>query len=136
MIARAMCMETLFTIEPRQCRLLVAGAGAFFVCIIVLHSTFALYAAWRKRKTDAVPSPEKARFVLGLMEGRLTGLGASWSDVTVANIYTVHDLPVDELTRAMGPAVRHGMTWHYTRPPIVTIEFEMDLRGVASALVL
>jgi hypothetical protein len=41
----------------------VAGAGAFFVCIIVLHSTFALYAAWRKRKTDAVPSPEKARFV-------------------------------------------------------------------------
>lgn len=87
---------------------------------------------------DVVPGsiPEKARFVLGLMEGRLTGLGASWSDVTVANIYTVHDLPVDELTRAMGPAVRHGMTWHYTRPPIVTIEFEMDLRGVASELVL
>jgi MFS family permease len=39
------------------------GPGAFFVSIIVLHATFALYAAWRKRKTPAVPAPEKARFV-------------------------------------------------------------------------
>ena len=87
---------------------------------------------------DVVPGgiPEKARFVLGLMEGRLHGLGADWSGVTVANIYTVHDLPLAELTRVLGPAVRHGMTWHYTRPPIVTIEFEMDLRGVARERVL
>ncbi len=41
----------------------LAGPGSFFVCIIVLHTTFALYAAWRKRKTDAIPRPEKARFV-------------------------------------------------------------------------
>jgi MFS family permease len=41
----------------------LAGPGAFFVSIIVLHSTFALYAAWRKRTTDAIPSPEKVRFV-------------------------------------------------------------------------
>jgi MFS family permease len=41
----------------------VAGPRAFFGSVIVLHATFALYAAWRKRKTDAVPSPEKARFV-------------------------------------------------------------------------
>ena len=40
----------------------LSGPGAFFVSIIVLHSTFALYAAWRKRKTDAIPSPEKVRF--------------------------------------------------------------------------
>jgi hypothetical protein len=80
--------------------------------------------------------PEKANFVLGLMDGRLRGLGREWDDVTVANVYTVHDLPVAELTRVLGPAVRHGMTWHYTRPPIVTIEFEMDLRGVSRELVL
>lgn len=87
---------------------------------------------------DVVPGdiPAKARFVLGLMEGRLYGLGASWSEVTVTNIYTVHDLPLAELVERAGPAVRHGLTWHYTRPPIVTIEFEMDLRGVASETVL
>ena len=39
------------------------GAGAFFGSVIVLHATFALYAAWRKHRSDAVPSPEKARFV-------------------------------------------------------------------------
>jgi MFS family permease len=41
----------------------LAGPRAFFVGIIVLHSTFALYAAWRKRKADAVPGAEKVRFV-------------------------------------------------------------------------
>jgi MFS family permease len=41
----------------------LAGPGAFFACIIVLHSSFALYAAWRKRKSVAVPALEKARFV-------------------------------------------------------------------------
>lgn len=39
------------------------GTGAFFASVIVLHTTFALYAAWRKHTTDAVPRPEKARFV-------------------------------------------------------------------------
>jgi hypothetical protein len=87
---------------------------------------------------DVVPGSlaDKARFVLGLMEGRLHGLGASWSDVTVTNIYTVHDLPTTEILARVGPAARHGLTWHYTRPPIVTIEFEMDLRGVADERVL
>jgi MFS family permease len=41
----------------------LTGPEAFFVSIIVLHATFALYAAWRKRKTDAIPRPDKARFV-------------------------------------------------------------------------
>jgi len=41
----------------------LAGPGAFFVSITVLHATFALYAAWRKRKTDAIRNPEKVRFV-------------------------------------------------------------------------
>jgi MFS family permease len=41
----------------------VAGPGAFFASIVVLHSTFALYAAWRKCKTDAIFGPAKSRFV-------------------------------------------------------------------------
>jgi hypothetical protein len=83
--------------------------------------------------------PEKARFVLSLMHARLHGLGASWNDVTVTNIYTVHDvnslLSLEILPR-IGPAARHGVTWHYTRPPIVSIEFEMDLRGCSRESVI
>jgi MFS family permease len=41
----------------------IAGPGAFFASIVVLHSTFAVYAAWRKRQTDAIPGPAKSRFV-------------------------------------------------------------------------
>jgi hypothetical protein len=41
----------------------LAGPGAFFVSIIVLHAAFAAYAAWRKHVTDAVPILDKARFV-------------------------------------------------------------------------
>jgi MFS family permease len=39
------------------------GPAAFFGSVIVLHAAFVLYVAWRKHKTDAVPSAEKARFV-------------------------------------------------------------------------
>lgn len=87
---------------------------------------------------DVVPGdiPAKARFVLGLMEGRLHGLGATWDDVTITNIYTVHDLPLADIHARIGPAARHGLTWHYTRPPIVTIEYEMDLRSVSRELLI
>jgi len=37
------------------------------------------------------------------------------------------------LNRA-GPSAIHGIRWHYTRPPITEIEFEMDLRGVRTEL--
>lgn len=77
------------------------------------------------------PLPDKARFVLGLMENRLFGLGAQWRHVTTTNIYTVHDPVLPEVLSRIGPAARHGVTWNYTRPPIISIEYEMDLRGVA-----
>ena len=74
----------------------------------------------------------KAAFVMDLMEHRLHGLGADWSLVNAIEVYTVHSLdtilPEVVLTRA-GPAGAHGVRWHYTRPPITDIEFEMDLRG-------
>jgi MFS family permease len=64
----------------------LAGSGAFFGSIIVLHATFALYAAWRKRKTDAVPTPDKARFVSAPPQvaptGRLTAPEAKPRDTS------------------------------------------------------
>lgn len=82
---------------------------------------------------------EKAKFVMGLMERRLRGLSAGWSDVTVTEIYTVHDIRPflkDELLNRLGEGGAHGLTWHYSRPPIESIEYEMDLRGCATELVI
>jgi hypothetical protein len=90
---------------------------------------------------DVVKGPlaVKARFVLDLMDARLRGLGVSWSLVTTTNIYTVHDIgPVyaGEILPRLGPAARHGATWQHARPPIETIEYEMDLRGVRREIVI
>src|SRR3982751_2815239 len=35
---------------------------------------------------------EKARFVMGLMSSRLSGLGVTSNDLTVSEIYTIHDI--------------------------------------------
>jgi hypothetical protein len=79
------------------------------------------------------------RFVMGLMEGRLRGLRVGWSDVTVTGIYTVHDIRPyleTELLKRLEDGGAHGLTWHYSRPPIESIEYEMDLRGCANELVI
>jgi hypothetical protein len=76
---------------------------------------------------------EKARFVLGEMERRMAALGFGWKDTTAAQLYTVHDVHpflADEIVRR--GAARSGLTWHYNRPPVVELEYEMDCRGVSS----
>lgn len=81
----------------------------------------------------------KIRFVMGLMEARLRGLSATWSDVIVSEIYTVHDIRPfleAELLKRQEEGGAHGLTWHYSRPPIESIEYEMDLRGCATELVV
>jgi hypothetical protein len=80
---------------------------------------------------------EKVRFVLGKMEDRLAGLGASWSQASAAQIYTVHDIhPLisGEILPRTGNGA--GLTWHYCRPPITELEYEMDVRCVAAERVL
>jgi hypothetical protein len=73
----------------------------------------------------------KAVWVMGEMERRLAALGAGWHDVTATQVYTVHNLHpflADELSRR--GAIRHGLTWHLNRPPVVELEYEMDCRGI------
>ena len=58
-------------------------------------------------------------------------------DVTAADVYTIHSLDKlvpDLLLKRLGPAAIHGIRWFHTRPPIVAIEFEMDLRRVRMEL--
>jgi len=80
---------------------------------------------------------EKARWVLGEMERRMEGLGFSWADATASQLYTVHDVHpflADELV-ARG-ATPGGLTWHFARPPVVDLDYEMDVRGVPRELLL
>ena len=91
----------------------------------------------RRGECGAAAMREKARFVMGLMEGRLNQLGVASRDVTVTQIYTVHDIHPfldDEVLQRLGEGGVHGVTWHYSRPPIETIEYEMDLRGCVTEL--
>ena len=79
---------------------------------------------------------EKARFVLGEMERRMAALGFGWADVTATQVYTVYDIHpflADEIVRR--GAARAGLTWHYARPPVQGLDYEMDVRGLARELV-
>ena len=69
---------------------------------------------------------------MDLMEIRLHGLGADWSGVTAVNIYSVHPLErilPDVILKEIGSAGALGVHWFFSRPPIVGIEFETDLRS-------
>ena len=82
---------------------------------------------------------EKARFVMGIMQERLRGLGADWSRVRVIDVYTaepIHGFLLEEILLPAGPAAIHGVRWFPSRPPVQGLEFEVDLRGVARELIL
>jgi hypothetical protein len=93
----------------------------------------------RRGESSAPAIRQKALFVMGLMEGRLKGLTVGWNDVTVSEIYTVHDIRPfleKELLKRMEESAAHGLTWHYSRPPVESVEYEMDLRGCVTELVI
>jgi hypothetical protein len=71
---------------------------------------------------------EKALFVVGRMDQRMAALAKTWADTTATQIYSVHPFPAEDIVRC--GAAWHGMLWHYTRPPVEGLEFEMDCRSV------
>lgn len=119
--------------KARRKTFLVAGAGELPEGSLDPHDVI--------RRGEASPDAirEKAHYVMGLMEGRLSGLGVGWNDVTVSQVYTVHDIRPfieKELLDRLAGGGAHGLTWHYSRPPIESIEYEMDLRGCAAEFVI
>jgi len=91
----------------------------------------------RYRETSADAMREKARYVLGEMERRLAALAFAWGDTTATQVYTVQDLHpfmADEIMRR--GAARGGLTWHFARPPVEGLEYEMDCRAVGRERVL
>ena len=79
----------------------------------------------------------KSRYVMNLIENRLQSLGVDWPMVSTANVYTAHCLtPIlpEIILSRIGAAGMHGACWHYCRPPIEEIAFEMDVRGTRTEL--
>ena len=90
----------------------------------------------RDGDTSADGLRAKAGYVMDVMSARLAALGVGWADVNRTNVYTPHASPgmMDIVWEGMGSARGHGVHHFCARPPIVGIEFEMDVRGVAVEL--
>jgi hypothetical protein len=80
---------------------------------------------------------DKVRFTTSAMEQRLAAFGFGWKDSTGVQAYSIRDFhPVlaDELVRR--GATRSGLTWHFARPPVIDLEYEMDCRRVLREVVI
>jgi hypothetical protein len=80
---------------------------------------------------------EKVQRTVSEMEDRLKTFGFSWKDTTAAQAYSIrdfHHVMSEELVRR--GAVRSGLTWHFARPPVIDLEYEMDCRRVLREMVI
>jgi hypothetical protein len=75
----------------------------------------------------------KVEFVIQEMEKRLKSLGFTWNDVACTQAYSVHNIGglVEGLLASRG-YMRTGLSWHFARPPVMGLDFEMDLRGAVN----
>jgi hypothetical protein len=99
----------------------------------------ATYAERTVRYRDLSPDglAEKVRYVVGVMEKRMAEFGHGWQDATAAQTYTVHDFhPVFAEALVKRGAARAGLTWHFARPPVIDLEYEMDCRRVMREVVI
>ncbi len=106
----------------------VAGAGD-----LRDQADLSAAAVVRPGETSPAALREKASAVMAVMQERLRGLGADWESVTAVDIYTAESVDsylADVVMAPIGRAAIHGVTWHFSRPPIADLVYEMDLRGV------
>jgi hypothetical protein len=80
---------------------------------------------------------EKVSFVVAEMERRLGLLGFTWQDAVTTQAYTVQNIGhlVGEAIASRGGCAG-GLVWTYARPPVIGLEFEMDIRGAAREIVI
>jgi hypothetical protein len=96
----------------------------------------AIEASYRERiirfgETSPDALREKADFVMEEITRRLALFGIGWRDTTATQLYTIRDaypLLADAFVRR--GAAHAGVTWHFTRPPVQNLEFEVDCRSV------
>lgn len=105
-----------------------------------VHGSFIIAGgAERVRAGETSPDAmrDKVRFVVAEMERRLAALGFRWRNAVSTQAYCVHDIGalVGPEIAARGAAAG-GLAWHFARPPVEGLEFEMDVRGAAREIAL
>jgi hypothetical protein len=91
------------------------------------------YRDYIVRLGDTSPSGmlEKAKWVLDEMERRMSAFSGDWIQTTGVQLYTVQNVfSVLESELGRRGVFRNGVTWHFNRPPVVDLEYEMDCRRV------
>jgi hypothetical protein len=74
---------------------------------------------------------DKAKFVLDEMERRMSAFSGTWQQTTGVQLYTVQNVfPLLESELGRRGVLRNGLTWHFNRPPVENLEYEMDCRRV------
>jgi hypothetical protein len=91
------------------------------------------------RSADTSPEGLRERVIVVVeeMERRLGLLGFGWPDAVSTQAYTVHNIGHvvgEELARR--GAIETGLLWTFARPPVIGVEYEMDVRGTARELIL
>lgn len=112
--------------EVRAPSFVIAGSGE-------AREGGATYAESIVRLGDTSPDglAEKVRFVLAEMERRMAILGVDWSTTTATQVYTVFDVhPLIATEMVPRGAAAQGLTFYHARPPVLGLDFEMDVRGV------
>ena len=91
----------------------------------------------RYGETSPEAMRDKVRHVVAEMERRLAALGFSWQDAVSTQAYTVQDIGalIGPEIAARG-AAQGGVSWHFARPPVIGLEFEMDVRGAARDIIV
>lgn len=88
---------------------------------------------------DTSPEGMRAKVlaVVEEMERRLRLLGFDWQSALSTQAYTVQNIGalVGEVLAARG-ACEGGLVWTYARPPVVDLEYEMDVRATARELII
>lgn len=114
-----------------EATLVIAGAGE------LIDGALQEDKIIRLRETDRGAIAEKADFVIQVMAERLQGLGADWERINTVNVYTAHPIdPLVDRLAAMPPVEKYGFVHHVVRPPVVDVEYEMDMRGPGREVVL
>jgi hypothetical protein len=61
----------------------------------------------------------------------MSAFGGAWSQTTGVQLYTVQDVyALLESELGKRGVFRNGLTWHFNRPPVENLEYEMDCRRV------
>ena len=91
----------------------------------------------RYGETSPEAMRDKVRFTVAKMEQCLQALGFTWADAVSTQAYSVHNIGefVGPEIAARGAAAG-GLSWHFARPPLIGLEYEMDVRAAARELVL